>query len=238
MVIILLIGLLLVGVTAWLLGRALVIPRMRAAQTAKQIGSYGLQPSGQEGAVMTRPTQSASGRSGLDASHELASFTETIGARLAGRIPGAGADELRRHLMAAGLYTTSPGKIVGYQAFAAILLPIFWLWITAGAGIASILILLGTIMCVIVGWGFPLVVLQRRGRRRIEEIDYEMPELIDTLVTTVEAGIAFSGSLQIASQRSRGPLAEELRLSLQEQNMGLGVSEALGHMLERCDTPA
>src|SRR3989442_11908724 len=124
MVVILLIGLFLVGVTAWLLGRALVIPRLRAAQTAKQIGSYGLKPIGQEAAGASRPTRSASGRSGRDASHELATFTETIGARLAGRIPGAGADELRRHLMAAGLYTTSPRKIVGYQAFAAILLPI------------------------------------------------------------------------------------------------------------------
>jgi tight adherence protein C len=35
----------------------------------------------------------------------------------------------------------------------------------------------------------------------------------------------------------RGPLALELRLTLQEQRMGLAVNEALDGMLRRCETP-
>ena len=65
-----------------------------------------------------------------------------------------------------------------------------------------------------------------------------MPELIDTLVTTVEAGLSFSASLQVAGRRFRGPLGEEVRLTLQEQSMGLALNKALGNMLMRCDTPA
>src|SRR5262249_62362105 len=84
----------------------------------------------------------------------------------------------------------------------------------------------------------PTAILKRRARHRLEQIDYQMPELIDTLVTTVEAGVAFAASLQIAAQRFRGPLAVELRLMLQEQNMGLGLDDSLAHMLERADTPA
>jgi tight adherence protein C len=57
-------------------------------------------------------------------------------------------------------------------------------------------------------------------------------------VTTVEAGVGFSGSLQMAARRMHGPLGEELRLTLQEQDMGLSTEEALSNLLERADTPA
>ena len=73
---------------------------------------------------------------------------------------------------------------------------------------------------------------------RGERIDLDMPELIDMLVATVEAGIAFGSSLQMAAKRLRGPLGEELRLALQEQSMGLGLNQALDNMLRRQNTPS
>jgi tight adherence protein C len=79
--------------------------------------------------------------------------------------------------------------------------------------------------------------VQSRAKRRQNEIDYQLPELIDLLVVTVEAGIGFTGSLRIASDRLSGPLGEELRLTLQEQAMGLTTNEALANMLERAETP-
>jgi tight adherence protein C len=86
------------------------------------------------------------------------------------------------------------------------------------------------------GWSLPLLYVKRRARLRGQRIDYDMPDLIDTLVATVEAGIAFSASLQIASKRFHGPLGEELRLTLQEQTMGLGLNDSLNNMLERQNT--
>src|ERR1043166_582019 len=83
-----------------------------------------------------------------------------------------------------------------------------------------------------------VVPVRRRSRKRLEEIDLQMPELIDLLVTTVEAGVAFSGSLRLAATRFQGALGEELRLALQEQEMGLSANEALMNMLGRADTPA
>jgi tight adherence protein C len=79
--------------------------------------------------------------------------------------------------------------------------------------------------------------VKRRSRRRFEEIDYELPNLIDLIVVTVEAGLGFTGSLQLAAERFGGPLGDELRLTLQEQSMGLSTNEALRNLLERCDTP-
>jgi tight adherence protein C len=57
-------------------------------------------------------------------------------------------------------------------------------------------------------------------------------------VVTVEAGLGFSGSMQVAGQKLRGPLGDEVRLALQEQKMGLSTTEALSSMLNRSDTPS
>ena len=73
---------------------------------------------------------------------------------------------------------------------------------------------------------------------RLERIDDSMPGLIDLLVTMVEAGVGFSGSLQLAANRMTGPLAEELRLAVHEQNMGLDTEDALANMAARADTPS
>jgi tight adherence protein C len=42
----------------------------------------------------------------------------------------------------------------------------------------------------------------------------------------------------MAAKRLRGPLGDELRLTLQEQNMGLSIGEALHNTMLRADTPA
>ena len=103
---------------------------------------------------------------------------------------------------------------------------------------ARFFVLPGAVVAVYFGWRAPLIVVDRRARFRLQEIDYELPELVDLLVVTVEAGLGFAGSLQVASERIGGPLGEELRLTLQEQNMGLTTEEALRNMLARADTPA
>jgi tight adherence protein C len=72
----------------------------------------------------------------------------------------------------------------------------------------------------------------------LKEIDNQLPDLIDVLVATVEAGLGFSASVQMASERLGGPLGQELRLMIQEQRMGLSTQEALRSLLTRADTPA
>jgi len=78
--------------------------------------------------------------------------------------------------------------------------------------------------------------MKRRGTKRLDDIDLEMPELVDLLVTTVEAGVGFAAALQLVARRVEGPLGHELRITLQEQNMGLTIENALQNMLERVDS--
>jgi len=79
--------------------------------------------------------------------------------------------------------------------------------------------------------------VKMRARKRLNAIDAELPELIDLLVVTVEAGLGFVAALKLSAERLGGPLGQEIRLTLQEQAMGLSTSEALRNMHARIDTP-
>src|SRR6266508_979470 len=82
----------------------------------------------------------------------------------------------------------------------------------------------------------PYILIRRRARQRLDRIEYDLPELIDLLVVAVEAGLGFSAAMRVASERLRGPLGDEVRLTLQEQALGLSTNEALKALLVRADT--
>jgi tight adherence protein C len=84
----------------------------------------------------------------------------------------------------------------------------------------------------------PLTIVRRRASLRMKQVDREVPEFIDLLVVTVETGQGLAGAIQVAGDRLRGPLGDEVRLAVQEQAMGLSTHEALSNMIARSDTPA
>jgi tight adherence protein C len=147
-------------------------------------------------------------------------------------------DETQRRLIAAGYYTMPARRFLGYQLLATIGLVLFFLWIViaSGASIGAGLLLI--LLAVLIGWGAPQFYVSKRATQRLQEIDEALPELIDLLAVTIEAGLAFGASLRMAAERLSGPLGDELRLTLQEQSLGLTPVEALDNWLGRTDTPA
>jgi tight adherence protein C len=97
-----------------------------------------------------------------------------------------------------------------------------------------LLVVAGALIC----WRLLPAMVRTRGQRRMDQLDRALPELIDVLVATVEAGLGFAGSLRMVASRFDGPLGQELRLTQQEQAMGLSTERAMSNMLERCDTPS
>src|ERR687886_43838 len=225
MILFLLLGIPLLGLGVALVARAVVNPAERGATPTAQIQRYGFTRSRKE-----RPKAKA------DVGGLVDRAAEGVGQRFAGKSPHA--DEIRRHLVSAGMYNVTATKFFGYRILATVGLPLIWIWFSITTGLSPILGFIGTVICVFLGWWAPLRMIQDRAKRRLGEIDYELPELIDLLVVTVEAGLGFVGSLQMASDRLTGPLGDELRLTLQEQNMGLSINEALSNTMARCDTPS
>jgi tight adherence protein C len=224
MVLSLVLGLALVGLATVLIGRALIVSRMRTAETIGQIDYYGF--------VGPEPTVAPNLRRGMD---EIAG---SLGGFVADRLGIMNEGELRRHLVSAGMYRLSPRMLMGYQLLMLIVGPAFWIWLATTLQLGPMMLVLGLVVAAPLGWLAPVSIVRRRGRERLEQIDYDLPELIDLLVVTVEAGVGFSGSLQVASERLTGPLGDELRLTVQEQRMGLSSMDALENFLKRAPTPA
>jgi tight adherence protein C len=224
-ILILILGLLLVAGAVALLLQGWRFSQGRTADTIEQIGAYGFSA---ERRVQATPSDQGAGA--------VARLADRVGS-LAPSVATGGQRSIRKQLIAAGLYNTSPRMVVGYRILLAAGLPLGWLWLAAATGFPFGMIVIGVIFLAIVGWILPMLVLSRRARERTEAIDYELPELIDLLVVTLEAGVSFIASLQMAADRLAGPLGVELRITLQEQRMGLTTNEALKGMLGRADTP-
>ena len=87
------------------------------------------------------------------------------------------------------------------------------------------------------GWMLPLTYVRRRAGKRATEIERQVPDLIDQLVVSLEAGIGFSAALQKGVDRLGGALGQEMRLTLQEQRIGASLTDSLQHVRERVDSP-
>jgi tight adherence protein C len=135
------------------------------------------------------------------------------------------------------MYTTTPERLLGTQFIAAVGLALLWFVLTGVAGAEAWLVVLGTIGAAVLGWVLPTFIVDQRAKKRREQVERGLPDLIDLLVVTLEAGLSFPQSLRLAATKIKEPLSSEVRLTLQEQNMGLTLVEALENFLTRVDTP-
>jgi tight adherence protein C len=187
-----------------------------------QIGTYGYVAEAARGAEerpTRRPLDSLAGRLGDIAARRLSRFSE---------------NEVRQKLISAGMYNTSPRKLLGYQVIVAIFLGLlgFWVGEAKGSTALAFVFLAGGVA---LGWWLPSVYVDRTRRLRYEQMDRQMPDMIDLLIVTIEAGLGILASMRVASERLSDPLGQELRLTLQEQRMGLSVGEAIQSLGKRAD---
>ena len=99
---------------------------------------------------------------------------------------------------------------------------------TTGLGLA---IVLGA-----AGWFGPDSHLERKARARSELLRRALPDALDLLAISVEAGVSFEGAMAAAASDLGGPLGEEFDRLLQEMRLGLSRREALISLKDRNDT--
>lgn len=83
----------------------------------------------------------------------------------------------------------------------------------------------------------PLLWLRQRIRRRQAAILKELPEVVDLVVTSVEAGLAIDGALAEVARDTAGPLGEELQIAVREMTLGRSRRDALLAVIERTEVP-
>ncbi|HVM04692.1 MAG TPA: type II secretion system F family protein [Acidimicrobiales bacterium] len=79
--------------------------------------------------------------------------------------------------------------------------------------------------------------LARKVQERKDAILNELPDVVDLLAISVEAGVGFEGALEIVCQHFDSPLAQELSRTLKEMELGLPRREALQNLKRRTEVP-
>ena len=103
---------------------------------------------------------------------------------------------------------------------------------------ASRLVSIGaTIALVLLGFFAADIALYQSGYNRRAQVRKDLPDALDLLTITVEAGLAFDAALTQVSRNTDGPLSEEFTRVLQEMQIGKSRGEALTAVSERVDIP-
>ncbi len=87
----------------------------------------------------------------------------------------------------------------------------------------------------VLGYFGPDVYLNRRIDERRDSMRKDLPDVLDLLVISVEAGLGFDAALARVVGTVPGPLSEEFFRMLQETRVGVARRDAMRHLSERSD---
>jgi tight adherence protein C len=99
---------------------------------------------------------------------------------------------------------------------------------------------LSLVIAAVVGLGayfVPDLILWGRAQERQQFIALVLPDTLDQMTISVEAGLGFDAALQRVAANTRGPLAQELARTLNEVKLGASRNQALQNLAERTDVP-
>lgn len=103
----------------------------------------------------------------------------------------------------------------------------------AGAPVGKIISL--ATLAFFVGAVWPLLMLNRQIAARKTSIQKDLPDVLDLLTVSVEAGLGFDGALAKLSEKMKGALVDEFSRVLQEIRVGVPRRDALHALGRRCD---
>jgi len=133
--------------------------------------------------------------------------------------------------MAAGMRKTSPMTIIAAKGIMGI--GGFVFGILVGGAAAPKQALFWALGMGLLGFIAPSVYLNGKVQRRQTAVAKDLPDALDLLSVSVEAGLGFDGAVQKLTEHMEGPLIEEFELALGEMRIGEGRQEALKKMAER-----
>jgi tight adherence protein C len=155
------------------------------------------------------------------------------GAVFARTTPARQRERLQLSINRAGLYSLDTGTFLIVRAAAALCLLLVGLML--GALLGGGLIAIGlTALFGGIGYVLPLLWLRQQATRRVKEMRRSLPDVMDLLTITVQAGLSFDAALAKVAERYRGtPVGQEFNQVLQEVRLGRPRLEALAAMGER-----
>lgn len=161
----------------------------------------------------------------------------SAGQTLARHLPKRAAVRINERLVAAGRSTSynqflATKAIAGALAFIfcfAVLLPL------SRPGERSRFVLLFGLIC-LAAYKLPDYLLGRRLEERRHQLERQLPDAMDLLCISVEAGLGFDGAIQKVAEKFADPISSEFSAYLAEARLGRPRSEALRNLAMRAGT--
>ena len=225
------IAVLLVGAGSFLLASALTQP---AAEAVDDPGEYlrsldlGLEEADEFQQLLSEPFVSR--------------ILRPIGAQLfdtvAGALPGNYRDRIHNNLVRAGLAGVYRAEeIIAGQVLGGVVGFLFGLLLASARLAPDNLALLVLTFFPIAGSLLPKIWVDRKLAERRESIVKDLPDTLDLLAISVEAGMGFEGALGVVCENFDSPLADEFSRTLREMELGLPRREALHNLKRRTEVP-
>jgi tight adherence protein C len=203
------------GAAVYLIGEAATLPARERHGSIRRAATYGKSRRPSSG----RPEESFGARVVDPMKLSLAHGVLKVNPRMT-------VEAVSARLMGAGLgRVISPTTFLASKAAAAI------------GGVVGGLIVGGMVggAFPILGFMLPDVVVSFKARARRDEIRALMPDALDLLAVSVEAGLGFDAAIQKLTEHMEGPLIEEFGLALGEMRIGETRAKALLKMVDRVE---
>jgi tight adherence protein C len=147
-------------------------------------------------------------------------------------------DALREKLTLSGRQDTIKVDQILVVKLLALLSTLVWVPLVFGVlGLSGLLAVALVALLVTVGFLLPDLRLNSEMKARQHAIAVKLPDMLDLLVISVEAGLGFDQAIERTATAMPGPLAEEFRRMLQETRIGATRADALRAMEQRTQVP-
>jgi tight adherence protein C len=218
-------GVLCLAGAAYLVGEAVTLPARERRSSVNRAATYG-------------KVRAALGQQQLPFSQRVLA---PLGDRLAGWTlklhPKTTVEGVSTRLLAAGLgRKISPTTFLAFKSALALGgLALGALFGGAAAGPGGVLF--AAIALAGIGFIAPDFVVSGKARSRKDRIRAELPDALDLMAVSVEAGMGFDGAIAKLTEHMHGPLADEFALTLGEIRIGESRQDALKKLSDRTSTP-
>jgi tight adherence protein C len=168
----------------------------------------------------------------------LAPFADGIGGLIKRYTPSSYIDQVRHKIVVAGnpagyeVDRHLVGKVIG-TASPLVVGPLVWF----GLGIQGMHGMLLVGLLAYCGFMYVDMKLDKQIEARKKKIARGLPDILDLLVISVEAGLGFDQALERTSSSVPGPLSDEFRRMLHETRIGASRADALRALDERTEVP-
>jgi tight adherence protein B len=86
------------------------------------------------------------------------------------------------------------------------------------------------------GLSLPYLYILRKKKKRTEEFESLLPEAIDMMTNALKSGFSLESALNMVAREIPDPLGIEFAITFEEQNLGIGLSEAMRNMQKRIES--